>query len=107
MDLTVPPQNVVDCFQIILGATASGDYNLFTTVGDASYKAGITKQMFESVSEQLAPRMETGYSIAYLGHLKQGDYQVYLWKLSFEDGGDEFVARMAMNGDEIAGILIT
>jgi hypothetical protein len=107
MNLTVPPQNVIDCFQVILKSTASGDYNLFTTVGDEGYKVGITKQMFEGVSEQLAPRMETGYSITYFGHLKQGDYQIYLWKLSFEDGGDEFVARMAMNGDKVAGILIT
>lgn len=107
MNLTTPPQNVIDYFQIILDAIASGNYELFTTVGDSSYKAGITKQMFEGVSEQLAPRMEKGYSITYFGYLKQGDYQIYLWKLSFEDGGDEFVARMTMNGDKVAGILIT
>lgn len=52
-------------------------------------------------------RMEKGYAIIYFGHLKQSDYQIYLWKLSFEDGGDEFVARMTMNGDKVAGILIT
>ncbi|VXD13011.1 hypothetical protein [Planktothrix paucivesiculata] len=107
MNLTTPPQNVIDYFQIILDAIASGNYELFTTVGDSSYKAGITKQMFEGVSEQLAPRMEKGYSITYFGYLKQGDYQIYLWKLSFEDGGDEFVTRMTMNGDKVAGILIT
>ncbi|NJK29194.1 MAG: hypothetical protein HC769_36315 [Cyanobacteria bacterium CRU_2_1] len=107
MNPVVPPQNVIDCLQTILDATASGDYELFTTVGDSSYKAGITKQMFEGVSEQLAPRMEKGYSITYFGQLKQGDYQIYLWKLSFEDGGDEFVTRMTINGDKVAGILIT
>lgn len=107
MNLIPPPQSVIDCLQIILDATASGNYELFTTVGDSGYKAGITKQMFEGVSEQLTPRMGKGYSITYFGHLKQVDYQIYLWKLSFEDGGDEFVARMTMNGDKVAGILIT
>jgi hypothetical protein len=34
-------------------------------------------------------------------------YQIYLWKLSFADGGDEFVARMATNGDKVGDILIT
>jgi hypothetical protein len=107
MNLTNPPQIVINCLQIILDATASGNYELFTTVGDSCYKAGITKQMFEGVSEQLAPRMENGYSITYFGHIKQDIFQIYLWKLSFEDGGDEFVARMAMNEDKVAGILIT
>jgi exonuclease VII large subunit len=107
MNHTTPPQNVIDCLQTILDATASGNYDLFTTVGDSGYKASITKQMFKGVSEQLAPRMEKGYSITYFGRLKQSDYQIYLWKLSFEDGGDEFVARMTMNGDKVAGILIT
>lgn len=105
-NIITPPQNVIDCLQIILDATASGNYDLFTTIGNSSYKAGITKQMFESVSEQLAPRTQKGYSITYFGHLKQLHYQIYLWKLSFEDDGDEFVARLTMDGDKVAGILI-
>lgn len=107
MDLIPPSQNVIDCLQIILDAIASGNYELFTTVGDSGYKAGITQPIFEEVSEQLAPRMEKGYSLTYFGHLKQGDYPIYLWKLSFTDGGDEFVTRMTLNGDKVAGILIT
>jgi hypothetical protein len=101
-----PPQQVINCLQVILDATASGNYEHFTTVGNSAYKAGITKQMFEGVSEQLAPRMGTGYSITYFGNLKQFHYQIYLWKLSFEDGGDEFVARLTMDEDQVAGILI-
>ena len=102
-----PDQRVVDCLKTILEATASGNYELFTTVGTPAYKAGITLQMFEGVSEQLAPRMAKHYSTTYFGNLKQHHYQVYLWKLSFEEGGDEFVARMTMDGDKVAGILIT
>ncbi len=107
MSLATPPQNVVDALQLILDAIASGNYELFTTVGDSGYKAGITKQMFEGVSEQLAPPMKKGYSTTYFGHLKQGDYQIYLWKLSFAEGADEFVARMTMNGEQVARILLT
>ena len=107
MNQATLPQNVIDCLQTILDATASGNYDLFTTVGNSSYKAGITRQMFEGVSEQLAPRMAEGYTTTYFGHLKQLHYQIYLWNLSFEDGRDEFVIRMTMDGDNVAGILIT
>ncbi|MBW4565055.1 MAG: hypothetical protein KME32_28955 [Mojavia pulchra JT2-VF2] len=106
MNPTNPPKNVINCLQTILDAIAVGNYELFLTVGDSDYKAGITLDMFNSVSSQLAPRMSVGYTITYLGHLKQ-QYQTYLWKLSFVDGKDEFLARMAMNRDKVAGILIT
>lgn len=107
MNQETPSQNVIDCLQIILDATVSNNYDLFVTVGDSSYKVSITKQMFEGVSEPLAPRMLEGYTTAYFGHLKQLHYQIYLWKLSFEDDGDEFVIRMTMDRDKVAGILIS
>lgn len=106
MNSTAPSQNIIDCLQVILDATASKNYELFTTVGDAGYKASITQQMFDDVSEQLASRMKKGYSFNYFGEIKQGNCPIYLWKLSFEDGGDEFVAHMTMNGDKVAGIFI-
>lgn len=106
MNPTAPSENIISCLQVILEATASKNYELFTTVGDARYKATITQQMFDDGSEQLASRLQKGYSITYFGDLKQGNSQIYLCKLSFEDGGDELVAHMTMNGDKVAGIFI-
>jgi hypothetical protein len=107
MNQTNPSQNVLNCLQTILDAIAAGNYELFLTVGDSNYQAGISREMFDPVSSQLAPRMSEGYVITYFGHIKQHEYQTYLWKLSFTDDRDEFVVRMAMNGDKVAGILIT
>ncbi|MEG4116370.1 hypothetical protein QUA43_02585 [Microcoleus sp. N9_B4] len=106
MNSTAPSENVINCLHVILDATASKNYELFTTVGDAGYKASITQQMFDDVSELLASRLQKGYSITYFGEIKQGNFPIYLWKLSFEDGGDEFVAHMTMNEDKVAGIFI-
>jgi hypothetical protein len=107
MSSTHPPENAIASLQIILDAIATANYELFLTVGDSDYKTGISQEMFDSVSSQLAPRMVEGYDITYFGNLKQHEYQTYLWKLSFADGGDEFVARMAMIEDKVSGILIT
>jgi hypothetical protein len=107
MSFTHPSENTVACLQTILSAIKTGNYEQFLTVGDDNYKTGISKEMFDAVSGQLAPRLTLGYNITYFGNLKQMKYQIYLWKLSFADGGDEFVARMAINGDKVGGILIT
>jgi hypothetical protein len=66
----------------------------------------LAEKCLTRLSSQLAPRMKEGYDIAYFGNLKQMEYEIYLWKLSFADGGDEFVARMTVNRDKVAGILI-
>ncbi|PMB22045.1 hypothetical protein [Fischerella thermalis] len=107
MSSTHPPENTIASLQTILDAITTANYELFLTVGDSDYKTGISKEMFDSVSSQLSPRMVEGYNITYFGNLKQHEYQIYLWKLSFADGGDEFVARMAMSEDKVSGILIT
>lgn len=107
MNLTHPSENTIACLQTILDAITTANYELFLTVGDSDYQTQISKEIFDSVSSQLAPRMAEGYNITYFGNLKQSGYQIYLWKLSFVDGGDEFVVRMAMNEDKVGGILIT
>jgi hypothetical protein len=68
---------------------------------------GITQEQFENVSQQLAPRMVLAMTQIYLGQLRQAQHQIYLWKFSFEDDGDEYVIRMTMHNDQVAGILIT
>ena len=100
-------ETITNCLHTICEAIASGDYDRFLSVGNEAYVQGITQEQFETVSQQLAPRMAAGYDTVYLGQLKQAHYQIYLWKLSFEDGGDEYIIRMTMHSDRVAGILIT
>jgi hypothetical protein len=57
MSLTHPSENTIASLQTILDAIKTGNYELFLTVGDSDYKAGISKEMFDSVSTQLSPRI--------------------------------------------------
>jgi hypothetical protein len=107
MNSTSPPENVINCLQTILDATATGNYDLFLTVGDSDYRRDITKEIFDQVSSPLIPRMSEGYTTTYFGDLKQGETQTYLWKLSFADDGHEFIVRMGMIGDKVNLIWIT
>ena len=87
----------------LLVAVEVGDYDGFVADGDAEFKAGLTKQMFEGVSAQLAPRMKEGYDTFYLGQLKQQGCQVYLWKLAFKDAGDDVLAKLVLKDGKVAG----
>ena len=95
------------CFDTLLAATVAGDYSRFVSVGDQSFRDGITPEMFRSVSDDLAPRMRSGCMPTYLGQLRQSGAQVSLWQLAFADGGDDALARLAMTSGNVNGFLIT
>ena len=66
-------------------------------------KAGLTKQMLEGVSVQVAPHMKKGYEVAYLGNLTQAGCEVHLWKVTYQDGHDDTLARLVLKGRNVAG----
>ena len=87
----------------LLGAVEVNDYDSFVADGNAAFKAGLTKQMLESVSIQLSTRMKKGYDTTYLGQLKQQWSQVYLWKLVYKDGGDDTLVKLVLKDGKVAG----
>jgi len=90
----------------LLKAVEANDYDGFVADGTAEVKAALTKQMLEGVSAQMAPRMKKGYEATYLGELKQSGCKVYLWKLTYKDGGDDTVARLSLKDGKVAGFLL-
>lgn len=98
-----PEQSVQKTFTSLINAVEQNNYTQFISQGNAAFKEGITKQTFTQVSGQLAPRLKKGYSAVFLGNLKQQGYQVYLWKLTFFDGGDDVLARLSLKDGKIGG----
>ena len=90
----------------LLKAVEANDYASFVADGTAQLKAGLTKQMLEGVSAQMAPRMKKGYDATFLGELKQSGCQVYIWKLAYKDGGDDTLARLTLKDGKVAGFLL-
>ncbi|MEH1869180.1 MAG: hypothetical protein V7K69_29880 [Nostoc sp.] len=98
-----PEQSVQRTFTRVINAVEQNNYTQFISLGNAAFKEGITKQTFTQVSGQLAPRIKKGYSAVFLGNLNQQGYQVYLWKLTFFDGGDDVLARLSLKDGKIGG----
>ena len=87
----------------LLKAVEANDYDSFVADGSDAFKAGLTRQMLQGVSSQLAPRLKKGYDCFHLGELKQQGYQVYLWKLTYKDGGDDTLAKLVLKDGKVAG----
>ncbi len=91
----------------LLQAAQNQDYDAFIGLGTIRFQQGISKEMFDMVSRQVANRLKAGHTTEFLTAINQCEHRVYLWKLSFKDQGTEFIARLAMATDgKVAGFML-
>ena len=87
----------------LLRGIEENDYSTFIADGTPLFKKSLTKAAFQSVSNQVAPRLKKGYTTSYLEELKQQGCRVLLYKLSYSDGGDDTLAKLVLQDGKVAG----
>ena len=89
-------------FKGLLAAQHARDYEAFIADADDNLKAALTKTQFEASSNIINERGD--YEITSLGELNQHGYQVFLYRLRFKSGGDDFLATMSLKNNKVGGI---
>jgi hypothetical protein len=87
----------------LLAAIATNNYDALVANAAPALKTRITREAFTQVSTQLSPRLKKGYRLQYLGSLKQQGVEIFLWKITYKDGGDDLLARLVIQEDKVAG----
>jgi hypothetical protein len=87
----------------LLAAIVTNNYDVLVANAAPALKTRITKETFTQVSTQLSPRLKKGYKPQYLGSLKQQGVEVLLWKITYQDGGDDMLARLVIQENKVAG----
>jgi hypothetical protein len=87
----------------LLTAIATNNYDALVANAAPALRSRITKDTFMKVSAQLSPRLKWGYKLQYLGSLMQQGVEVLLWKIAYQDGGDDMLARLVIQEDKVAG----
>lgn len=90
----------------LIGGVQNNDLAALMQHATPQMKAGLTQDLLNKVSHDLAPHLQAGYATIYLGDLKQHGMHVQLWKLTFKDGRDDALVRLALQGDDVAGFFI-
>ena len=93
-------------FNRMLNAVEDDKFSAFVAPLDRTMRAAMTKNAFEDVVAQLAPRLKKGHSTVYLGQLRQGGFTVHLWKIKFKDGGDDTLAELSWKNRKVGGFLL-
>jgi len=86
----------------LLAAIATNNYEAFVGNATPALKRRITKEGFKHVSTQLSPRLKKGYELQYLGSFKHHGVETFLWKITYKDSGDDMLAELELENDEVA-----
>jgi len=100
------PASVAKTFDKVIAAVTAGDREAFIALGTPEVKSAFTPELMKSVRSSLGKRLEEGYTTQYLCELNQAGLKVHLWKVTFADGGDDAIVRMAMQKDLVAGFFL-
>jgi RNA polymerase sigma factor (sigma-70 family) len=89
----------------VMKSIANEDYQAFIADGDRGMKS-IKETQFKALSVQRTPQLKNGYHVIFLGVMTQNNMRISLWKISYDDGSDDDVLRLAVSGGKIAGALL-
>lgn len=97
-------EQATETFKGLLAAQAAKDYDAFVADATPAFKAGLSKEQFEGAADFLGKRFKDGYDSKLLGELNQQGCQIFLFKIQCKDGGDDFLASLAMKDGKVAGV---
>lgn len=99
------PPHYDDVLKQMLEAIRSNSYEQFTARGDDRFKAGFTNKMFTDWNKSIGKRLQQGYTTTFLTTMKQRDYVVYVFKLSFKDQKDDVLISLFVSNGKISGFV--
>lgn len=89
----------------LLNAMSQNDYQGFISQGTPEF-AALGEPQFAQVSNAVAPRLQQGYSVQYLGNLQQQGLDISIWKVSFDDQGDDLLATLNVQNGRVGGFFL-
>lgn len=89
----------------LLDAMAQNDYKAFVGQGTPEFSA-LDQQQFSQVATALSPRLKHGYTVQYLGNLRQQGLDISVWKIGFKDQGDELLATLNVRDGKVGGFFL-
>ena len=101
--LAANPDFAAKASKSMLAAVMANDYGAFMAKKNKTFQEVITKELFQSINFQRSPRMKQGYENIYLGTFKRQGFDIYYWKLTYKDGGDDTLVTLTVQNGEVAG----
>ncbi|MEH6800883.1 MAG: hypothetical protein V7681_16445 [Halopseudomonas sabulinigri] len=93
-------------FQHQMTAITSSDYEQFVSHSETAFRQAITQEQFTALSKALSGSFASGYESVNLGVLRQDSLLIHLWKVTPQQSDTDYLVKMALRDDTIAGFWI-
>ena len=100
------PKAAQQTFETMMGALEDNNRLAFVALADADFKAALTPPVFKSVVDQIAFRLQAGHKTTYFGETKKKGFAVYLWRVRFDDDGDDALVEMSIKDEKVGGFFL-
>ncbi len=100
-----PPAEASQIFNTLITALAEKDYKSFQSPGSPTFQTGITQKIFDTVTSQVSPSLNSGHTDTFLTSLRKDRFDVYVWKLTCENNRD-FLVRLSLRDGKAIGFWI-
>jgi RNA polymerase sigma factor (sigma-70 family) len=90
----------------LMKATKDEDYAAFIADGNTAFKT-LKEAEFKDLCAEVSPRLKKGYTVVFLGGLKDSGAHVTVWKIAYDDHGNDDLMRVAVINDKVGGAVVT
>lgn len=101
-----PSDTATLLFQNQMTAITSSDYEQFVNHSDTAFRQAFTQEQFTALSKALSGSLAPGYESVSLGVLRQDDLLIHLWNVTPHQSDTDYLVKMALRDDTIAGFWI-
>lgn len=99
-------KSIQKTFDRLLEAIKGKDRDAFVANATDAVKEGTSQETMDAFDKNLGSRLKKGFQATYLCELNIMEYKIYLWKMTFTDGGDDMVIRLAFKDGKLAGFFL-
>lgn len=103
---TAPSESVEQLSQNQMTALTASDYQAFFAHTDDAFQQAVPPDQFASLSDALSDHFTAGYDAESLGVLRQEGLLIHLWKVTPHQADTDYLVKMALRGNTIAGFWI-
>lgn len=90
----------------VLSAIEVGDFDQFVAYGHDELRGRFSKLAFRGLYLSLGVRLASGYHLTYWGVLnRHNQVTAYVWRLTFQDGGEDSLWELAIKDAKVFAIL--
>lgn len=93
-------------FQRMSSAIVKRDLAAFLANGTDEAKQALTQEKFNAVCDQIGSLLAGGFDTFFLTKAKQQGLDVYLWKVSPRNGGDDLFMKLVLENGKVAGFRV-